>query len=120
MKESKNDLAIRKLMQNKKDSDPLFTTRTRLTKSIHRTTLTKELNHTRYKLGSKYDKRFPTHSFRLGFATLALANHSLHKVQLALNHKSSLATARYSRRTDALLLEDKKKAIEAVQNAWAN
>lgn len=92
--DSTNLKSIKVLLQNKVAEDPLFTTEKKVTKSIHRTTLTKELNYRLCQL--KDEPKLTTHAFRKTFAIQALKKDPLYSVQLALNHKSSLTTARYS------------------------
>jgi dihydroxyacetone kinase-like predicted kinase len=93
--DSINFKSIKVLLQNKVAKNPLSTTEKKVTKSIHWTTLTKELN---CRLGQlKVEPKLTTYAFRKAFAIQELENPPLYSVQLALNHKSSLTTARYSR-----------------------
>ena len=86
-----------KLMLDKSELDPFFTTQSCLTKSIDRTSFNKELNKVLTKASLEFGKHIRTHSFRATLITNYLDSTPIEQVQDLVGHRDIKTTAIYKR-----------------------
>ena len=86
-----------KLMVDKSELDPFFTTQSCLTPCIDRTSFDKELNQVLTKASLEFGKHIRTHSFRALLITNYLDSTPIEQVQDLVGHRDIKTTAIYKR-----------------------
>lgn len=107
---------IKTLIENKTESDYIFTRKGVSNKPISRENFTKDLNNILEKAGKTFEKEkvFTTHSLRSTYITNLTKFTSLDKVSQLIGHKNVNSTLNYMYENLELTLEEKKRIFTKI------